>query len=132
MKRNPAKPTRKGANDPFGDEVQAVLAALERRGTKRNRDGMARYAIPSDKAFGVSVGTLKQMAICDTVCFHLFDRTPHAWSKVAQWSGRRDEFVKRAAFAMLWGLSAHDRCAGDEPFARGLLRPPVAEREGRP
>jgi len=23
--------------------------------------------------------------ICDTVCFHLFDRTPHAWLKVAQW-----------------------------------------------
>ena len=39
--------------------------------------------------------------ICDTVCFHLFDRTPHAWAKVAQWSTKRDEFVKRAAFALL-------------------------------
>lgn len=24
--------------------------------------------------------------ICDTLCFHLFDKTPHAWEKVAQWS----------------------------------------------
>ena len=132
---------------------------------------MARYAIPSDKAFGVSVGTMKKLAkrlgrnhelaaalwetgwyearmlasfvddparvtsaqmdrwcrdfdnwaICDTACFHLFDRTPHAWRKVAQWSGRRDEFVKRAAFALLWSLTVHDKSAGDEPFAKGLL-----------
>lgn len=59
--------------------------------------------------------------ICDTLCFNLFDRTPHAWAKVAQWSDQRDEFVKRAAFALLWGLTVHDKHAGDEPFARGLL-----------
>ena len=58
--------------------------------------------------------------ICDTVCFHLFDRTPHAWRKVAQWAGRRDEFVKRAAFALLWGLTVHDKHADDAPFAEGL------------
>ncbi|MGH7566044.1 MAG: DNA alkylation repair protein [Gemmatimonadota bacterium] len=59
--------------------------------------------------------------IVDTVCFHLFDRTPHAWGKVAQWSDKRDEFVKRAAFALLWGLTVHDKQADDGPFARGLL-----------
>ncbi|MEP6540536.1 MAG: DNA alkylation repair protein, partial [Bryobacteraceae bacterium] len=36
--------------------------------------------------------------ICDTLCFHLFDRTPHAWEKVDQWSDDPAEFVKRAAF----------------------------------
>jgi 3-methyladenine DNA glycosylase AlkD len=59
--------------------------------------------------------------ICDTVCFHLFDRTPHAWRKVAQWSDRRQEFVKRAAFALLWGPTVHDKHAGDAPFVRGLI-----------
>jgi 3-methyladenine DNA glycosylase AlkD len=59
-------------------------------------------------------------AVCDHACFHLFDKTPHAWTKVAQWAGRRDEFGKRAAFALLWGLSAHDRTSGDAPFLRGL------------
>jgi 3-methyladenine DNA glycosylase AlkD len=58
--------------------------------------------------------------ICDTVCFVLFDRTPHAWHKVAQWSDRREEFVKRAAFALLWGLTVHDKHADDAPFAQGL------------
>jgi 3-methyladenine DNA glycosylase AlkD len=59
-------------------------------------------------------------AICDTACFHLFDRTPHAWRKVAQWSEERDEFVKRAAFALLWSLTVHDKKAGDRPFVEGL------------
>jgi len=58
--------------------------------------------------------------ICDTLCFVLFDRTPHAWRKVDQWSRRRDEFVKRAAFALLASLALHDKRAGDEPFLRSL------------
>jgi 3-methyladenine DNA glycosylase AlkD len=59
-------------------------------------------------------------AICDTACFALFDRTPHAWSKVRQWAGLKDEFGKRAAFALLWGLTVHDKRSGDEPFLKGL------------
>ncbi len=63
--------------------------------------------------------------ICDTVCFHLFDKTPHAWAKVAQWSDSRHEFVKRAAFALLASLALHDKRADDESFARCL---PLVER----
>ena len=59
-------------------------------------------------------------AICDTLCFALFDRTPHAWKKVEQWAGKRDEFVKRAAFAMLASLTIHDRDADPALFLRGL------------
>ena len=51
--------------------------------------------------------------ICDTVCFFLFDRTPHAWAKVESWSDARGEFVKRAAFALLASLALHDKSAGD-------------------
>ena len=58
--------------------------------------------------------------ICDTVCFVLFDRTPHAWTKVSAWAGRRPEFEKRAAFALLWGLTVHDKKAGDGLFLEGL------------
>ena len=60
-------------------------------------------------------------AICDTVCFALFDRTPHAWTKVARWASSRDEYVKRAAFALLWGLTVHDKTSDDAPFRRGLV-----------
>jgi 3-methyladenine DNA glycosylase AlkD len=55
-------------------------------------------------------------AVCDTVCFHLFDRTALAWSKVRTWARAQPEFKKRAAFALLWGLTVHDKTAPDEDF----------------
>ena len=60
-------------------------------------------------------------AICDALCFHLFDRTPHAWRKVNAWSRRREEFVKRAAFALLAALALHDKSTGDDRFKRALV-----------
>jgi 3-methyladenine DNA glycosylase AlkD len=59
--------------------------------------------------------------IVDTVCFNLFDRAPHAWSKVTQWSNKEAEFIKRAAFALLWSLTVHDKQASDEQFIQGLV-----------
>lgn len=70
-------------------------------------------------------------AICDTACFALFDRTPHAWAKVSKWSGKNEEFVKRAAFALLWGLTVHDKHSGDAPFAKGLLLVERAAKDER-
>jgi len=64
-------------------------------------------------------------ADCDTVCFHLFDRTPLAWKKIAPWCRRRDEFVRRAGFALLASLALHDKSAGDGAFLRSL---PLVER----
>jgi 3-methyladenine DNA glycosylase AlkD len=64
-------------------------------------------------------------AVCDTACFALFDRTPHAFSKVAAWGGRKEEFVKRAAFALLASLTVHDKAASDDAFLRCL---PLIER----
>jgi 3-methyladenine DNA glycosylase AlkD len=58
--------------------------------------------------------------IVDTLCFKLFDRTPHAWTKVAQWHDKRAEFVKRASFALLASLALHDKTAGDERFLESL------------
>jgi 3-methyladenine DNA glycosylase AlkD len=58
--------------------------------------------------------------ICDTVCFKLFDRSPHAWPKVTAWSRKTDEFGKRAAFALLASLAGHDKTSGDQPFLDGL------------
>lgn len=63
--------------------------------------------------------------ICDTACFALFDRTPHAFAKVAEWKDRRDEHPKRAAFALLASLALHDKKSGDEPFLACL---PFVER----
>ena len=59
-------------------------------------------------------------AICDHLCFHLFDRSPHAWRKIEEWSTRPEEFVKRAAFALLASVALHDRDTPDAPFKRSL------------
>jgi 3-methyladenine DNA glycosylase AlkD len=58
--------------------------------------------------------------VVDTLCFCLFDRTPHAWAKVTKWSAMRGEFQKRAAFALLASLAGHDKTSGDAPFLDGL------------
>ncbi len=59
-------------------------------------------------------------AICDTVCFSLFDRAPGAWSRVEPWARDDREFVRRAAFALLWSLALHDTSAADAQFVEGL------------
>lgn len=67
-------------------------------------------------------------AICDTACFALFDRTPYAFAKVTRWAKSPDEFVKRAAFALLASLCLHDKAASDAVLLRLL---PLIERAAR-
>jgi 3-methyladenine DNA glycosylase AlkD len=157
------------AGDVDGRCAEAI-AALKARATEATRTGMTRFAIPNDKAFGVSMRDVQAIAKtfgrdhalaealwqtdiydarmlacyvdepaaitpaqmdrwvrgidnwahCDTACFALFDRTPHAWKKIEQWATRRDEFVKRAAFALLASVALHDKKADDAKFLRGL------------
>jgi 3-methyladenine DNA glycosylase AlkD len=62
------------------------------------------------------VGRFDNWAICDGFCFNLFDRTPYAYDKALEWSGREPEFVKRAGFSLMAALALHDKKAGDEKF----------------
>jgi len=59
-------------------------------------------------------------AICDALCFHLFDRTPYSWRKVQAWAPRQEEFVRRAAFAVLAALALHDRKSPNEQFMEAM------------
>jgi len=61
-------------------------------------------------------------AVCDTLCFHLFDRTPHALAMVRKWTRREEEFVRRAGLALLASVALHDKESGDEKFTPLLLR----------
>jgi 3-methyladenine DNA glycosylase AlkD len=156
-------------------DVARAIGLLKKKASKKTKDGMARYAIPSDKAFGVPVGMIRSIgkslgkshelalglwksghyearmlatfvdepeqvtpeqmdrwcrdfdnwAICDTACFSLFDRTPHAFKKVRAWAKSKNEFVKRAAFALLASLTVHDKTAKDAAFVRLL---PLVEK----
>jgi len=54
--------------------------------------------------------------VCDQVCMNLFDKTPHAWKKVRDWSAREEEFVRRAAFSLIACLAWHDKKADDKMF----------------
>lgn len=54
--------------------------------------------------------------VCDQVCMNLFDKTPHAWKKVRDWSVREEEFVRRAAFSLIACLAWHDKKADDKMF----------------
>ncbi|MGV3636275.1 MAG: DNA alkylation repair protein [Flavobacteriales bacterium] len=67
----------------------------------------------------------RNWADCDTACFLLFDKTPHAITKVKEWAKRKPEFEKRAAFALLAGLALHDKKGPDAPLLKLL---PLCEK----
>ena len=64
--------------------------------------------------------------LCDQATTSLFDLTPHAWTKAVEWAGREEEWVKRAGFALMAGLAAHDTTAPDRAFVELL---PLIENE---
>lgn len=63
--------------------------------------------------------------VVDTLCFSLFDRSPHAWSKVVLWTKLQAEFPCRAGFVLLACLAAHDKEASDDAFLKHF---PLIER----
>jgi 3-methyladenine DNA glycosylase AlkD len=64
-------------------------------------------------------------AVTDALAF-VFDRTPFAEEKVQQWSRRKSEYVKRAAFSIMAGMAIHRKELPDEIFLRFL---PIIARE---
>jgi 3-methyladenine DNA glycosylase AlkD len=79
--------------------------------------------------------TLKQMDrwalqfdswdVCDQACQNLFRYTPHAFAKAAEWAHARPEFLKRAGFALMAGLTVSAKTAPDAQFEAFL--PLIAE-----
>ena len=146
--------------------VAEALAWLEKHSRKSVRDGMARYAIPNDKALGVLMGDIQKLgkllgrdhalalelwktdvyearmlcayvdepgrvtpaqmdaqardfdnwAICDTLCFALWVQTPHAFKKIRKWAGSREEYVKRASFALLASMALKHKESTDADY----------------
>jgi 3-methyladenine DNA glycosylase AlkD len=150
--------------------VTQALSWLKKHSKKSVRDGMARYAIPNDKALGVLMGDIQKLAkmlgrdhalalelwktdvyearmlcayvdepqrvtaaqmdaqardfdnwaICDTLCFALWVRTPHAFAKIRKWATSRDEYVKRASFALLASMALKHKESTDADYLRLL------------
>lgn len=70
-------------------------------------------------------------ATCDTLCFKLFDRSPHAFAMVDAWADDPAEFVRRTAFALLASLALHDKTGVDEPYLARLRLIEAAATDGR-
>jgi 3-methyladenine DNA glycosylase AlkD len=66
--------------------------------------------------------------VCDLCCGHLFDKTDIAYQKALEWSGKSEEFVKRAGFALIAWLAVHDKKAPDDEFEKFLK---IIEREAK-
>jgi 3-methyladenine DNA glycosylase AlkD len=64
--------------------------------------------------------------LVDTACCYLYAHAKPAWKKVYEWSSRRAEFEKRAAFSLAAYLAYKDKDAEDAKFERFLS---VIERE---
>jgi 3-methyladenine DNA glycosylase AlkD len=64
--------------------------------------------------------------VVDAACCYLYAQAAPAWAKVNQWSRRRKQFEKRAAFSLAAYLSYKDKMAADARFERFLR---VIERE---
>ena len=64
--------------------------------------------------------------VCDQCCSNLFDKTGNAFQMARKWSSRNEEFVKRAAFALMAALAVHDKNSTNAQFQSFL---PIIERE---
>jgi 3-methyladenine DNA glycosylase AlkD len=59
-------------------------------------------------------------AIVDTLCFKLWDQSPHAFGRVKAWRKKTAEQEKRAAFALLACLALHGRGEDDGFYLESL------------
>jgi 3-methyladenine DNA glycosylase AlkD len=92
-----------------------ILASIVDRPDLVSRTQMERWARAFDS-----------WDLCDQVCQNLFWATPFAHEKAVAWSGRRAEFVKRAAFSLMASSAVKDRDASGRRFLDYL---PIIERE---
>ena len=58
--------------------------------------------------------------LCDQCIGNLFDKTKGAYERAILWSGREEEFVRRAGYAMMAYLAVHDKRAPDGKFLEFL------------
>ena len=71
-------------------------------------------------------GEFDSWDVCDCCCGNLFDKTAFAYRKAAEWTRRREEYVKRAGFSLMAALAVHDKKTANNRFLRFL---PLIKRE---
>ena len=74
----------------------------------------------TDEQMEVWVKGFDSWDVCDQVCMNLFSKVPLGWKKINDWSQRDEEFVKRAAFALIACFAWYDKGSDDKIFIRLL------------
>lgn len=160
------------------EKHELVLEIIKANGNTANLEGMQRFGIRFEKAYGCSMPFLRNLSkqfkkdhdlarrlwatgvhearilafliddpkevtelqmekwvrslsswdVCDGLCGNLFRKTEWAYVKAKEWSGRNEEFVKRAGFVMMAVLSVHDKKAEDKVFEEFLE---IIQKESR-
>ncbi|MFZ4591568.1 MAG: DNA alkylation repair protein [Ignavibacteria bacterium] len=160
------------------EKLDLILDIIKENGNPANLEGMQRFGIRFDKAYGCNIPFLRKLAkqfkkdhdlakrlwatgihearilafliddpkevtelqmekwvrtlnswdICDGLCSNLFRKTECAYAKASEWSGRNEEFVKRAGFVMMAVLAVHDKKAEDGVFVEFL---DIIEKESK-
>ncbi|MDD5148385.1 MAG: DNA alkylation repair protein [Candidatus ainarchaeum sp.] len=80
----------------------------------------------SEKQMEKWVSDFDSWDVCDQCCMRVFGKTGFAWKKTVEWSARKEEFVKRAGFALIAVLAVHDKKAPDKGFEKFF---PIIKRE---
>jgi 3-methyladenine DNA glycosylase AlkD len=160
------------------EKADLIIDLIKANGNRANLEGMQRYGIRFDEAYGCNIPFLRKLAkqfkrdhnlarelwatgihearimaflvddpkevtevqmerwvrslnswdICDGLCSNLFRKTEWAYPKAKDWSGRKEEFVKRAGFVMMAVLAVHDKKADDKTFIEFL---DIIEKESK-
>jgi 3-methyladenine DNA glycosylase AlkD len=101
----------------------ALAIALWQTGLAEARMIASMIADPAcvtDELMEAWVKDFNSWDVCDQVCMNLFEKTPHAWRKIYEWAQRDEEYVKRAAYALLACVAWHDKTAANERFIQAL------------
>ncbi|MDA0229862.1 MAG: DNA alkylation repair protein [Proteobacteria bacterium] len=100
-----------------------LALSLWRSGVHEARLLASMIAVPvdTDRALTESwAADFRSWDLCDQCCLNLFRKTAFAHDLIGAWRHRDEEFVKRAAFAMIAVLAIHDKAADDELFTTWL------------
>lgn len=77
------------------------------------------------------VGEFDNWEVCDQCCLNLFYATPFAFRKVFDWAKRKEEFVKRAAFAIIACIAWKDKRINDPQLEQFFPLVMAAATDGR-
>lgn len=105
------------------DQDHDLALALWETGVAEARIVAGMIADPlklTEKQMDAWVKDIESWDVCDQLCMNLLEKSPYAHKKILEWSRRDEEFVRRAAYALIACLAWHDRQEGDDFFVSML------------